>query len=435
VTGDGYPDLYFIDHDRTTSGIVEPPGHDLDDRLLVNDGNGYFTDSLTSRLSATMLSSDFGVAVEFADMNGDGALDVVKDTTDGSPQYVSIAYHDPANIGHFNQFHTGLGSGSPYHVAAGDLNNDNKLDLISGDDSTDIYRYNLGNDALGRATWGPNKSFQFLTGSDDGFVGNIHIIDLDADGWNDVVVADFDEDTPGCGRRCHFYHNPGGVTGSQITLREERQSSGAGWIGVVGMQAADASGTYDVGIFDLDNDGDLDMVMGRCTGTFVWLNTLNAAPSVTSFCYGDGSDTPCPCGNASAPGAIEGCLNSLGLGGRLEAQGIARVSADTAVLRGARMPNGSALYFQGTTRQNGGSGSVFGDGLRCASGSVVRLATKFNGAGESRFPEAGDATLSAQGGVSAGNVRTYQLWYRNAASFCNPETFNLTNGVEIAWAP
>ena len=27
----------------------------------------------------------------------------------------------------------------------------------------------------------------------------------------------------------------------------------------------------------------------------------------------------------------------------------------------------------------------------------------------------------------------YQVWYRNAASFCTPSTFNLTNGVLVTW--
>jgi hypothetical protein len=27
----------------------------------------------------------------------------------------------------------------------------------------------------------------------------------------------------------------------------------------------------------------------------------------------------------------------------------------------------------------------------------------------------------------------YQLWYRNAAAFCTPSTFNLTNGLDVTW--
>jgi len=29
--------------------------------------------------------------------------------------------------------------------------------------------------------------------------------------------------------------------------------------------------------------------------------------------------------------------------------------------------------------------------------------------------------------------RTYQVWYRNSASFCTSASFNLTNGVRVAW--
>src|SRR5205085_2144000 len=35
---------------------------------------------------------------------------------------------------------------------------------------------------------------------------------------------------------------------------------------------------------------------------------------------------------------------------------------------------------------------------------------------------------------AAGNVRTYQCWYRNAAAFCTVETFNLSNGRQVTWA-
>jgi hypothetical protein len=150
------------------------------------------------------------------------------------------------------------------------------------------------------------------------------------------------------------------------------------------------------------------------------------------YCSGDGSGTVCPCGNAGAPG--NGCANSTnGNGARLTAVGTASLASDSVELRGSGMPNSSALFFQGTTRVNGGAGVVFGDGLRCAGGSIVRLKVVANAGGSSHYPQAGDPPVSVRGGVNVPGTRTYQVWYRNAASFCTPSTFNPTNGLEIQW--
>jgi len=158
-------------------------------------------------------------------------------------------------------------------------------------------------------------------------------------------------------------------------------------------------------------------------------------PIGTSYCYGDGSATACPCGNASAPGTDSGCLSSLGSGATIVATGNPSLTADSVLLTGSGMPNSSALYFQGSTRQNSGLGNVFGDGLRCAGGAIIRLATKTNIGGSSAYPGGGDPSVSVRGSVSAPGTRTYQVWYRNAAAFCTASTFNLSNGVELTWAP
>jgi hypothetical protein len=99
------------------------------------------------------------------------------------------------------------------------------------------------------------------------------------------------------------------------------------------------------------------------------------------------------------------------------------------------MPNATCLYFQGTIQTNGGLGAVFGDGLRCASGTIIRLGTKLNASGASHYPEPGDQSVSARGLVTTPGARTYQVWYRNSADFCTPSTFNLSNGVQIDWQP
>lgn len=153
----------------------------------------------------------------------------------------------------------------------------------------------------------------------------------------------------------------------------------------------------------------------------------------TPFCFGDGSGTPCPCGNTG--GADGGCANTVSFsGGKLTAGGVASIALDTLVLRGTRMPNSFALYFQGTAGVAGGLGTTFGDGLRCAGGAVLRLVTKINAAGASQIPVGAEASISVRGAVASPGTRTYQIWYRNSATFCQPETFNLSNGVSVTWA-
>src|SRR5690606_17391198 len=174
------------------------------------------------------LASTFGTSANIRDMNGDGVNDVVKNSGLGGT--TSAIYNNPNNEGVFNlneDFYTGAG----YHVSVGDLNNDGRLDAVVGDDSSDRFLLNTGNDAFGRVDFGPAQTFQFVTGGDDGFPGDTMFADLDNDGWQDVLIADVDVDISGCGRRLHIYHNRGGVVGGAVTMREEAGTSG--WRGAV----------------------------------------------------------------------------------------------------------------------------------------------------------------------------------------------------------
>ena len=154
-----------------------------------------------------------------------------------------------------------------------------------------------------------------------------------------------------------------------------------------------------------------------------------------AYCFGDGSGTACPCGNASSVGAQAGCLNSTAAAGKLTATGGASLAVDTIVLSGTGMPNGPALYFQGTTQLGGGAGIAFGDGLRCAGGSTIRLSIQTNVSGSSQFPIGAGPRLSVVGLVAAPGTRNYQVWYRDSAAFCTASTFNVTNGWKVVWAP
>lgn len=269
VTGDGFADLYFTDYDAG--------GQDLNDRLLINNGAGFFTDESQLRMTSAMLQSGFGTSGSISDFNNDGKNDVMKSFAG----FVGIHYNNPANIGHFTLDHSPWGA-STYHVAADDLNNDGRVDFITSDDGLDEVLFNTGVDALNRATWSSPKPYTFLPGAptDDGIGGSNHVFDFDQDGWKDTIHADVDVDIPGCGRRAHLYHNMGGTPGTSVTLREERETTNAGWVGAVGLTNNDLVGTYDEISLDVNNDGAMDLVLGRCSGTFVFINQATVQPDL-----------------------------------------------------------------------------------------------------------------------------------------------------------
>jgi hypothetical protein len=155
-------------------------------------------------------------------------------------------------------------------------------------------------------------------------------------------------------------------------------------------------------------------------------------PPSNAFCFGDGSGTACPCGNAGAPG--RGCENGALTGGALLTQtGGSSVSSGTVALHGTGLqPSQPGLYFQGNNAVAGGMGAHFGDGLRCAGGGLRRLQIRTaTPLGESSTT----VDIATAGLVSAGDVKRYQIWYRNPANSPCGTTFNLSNGIEITWTP
>ena len=155
-----------------------------------------------------------------------------------------------------------------------------------------------------------------------------------------------------------------------------------------------------------------------------------------TFCFGDGSATVCPCGNASNVGERAGCRNSLGLAGALRARGEPSLSQDTLRLDGSAMPDSPVLYYQGEGVLFGGAGVVSGDGLKCAGGPFVRLGTQLNVGGASSHPSAGGSSISVRGFVGFPGARTYQAWYRDSSpSYCTPAFHDVTNAVRVVWRP
>jgi plastocyanin len=158
-------------------------------------------------------------------------------------------------------------------------------------------------------------------------------------------------------------------------------------------------------------------------------NIVKGAGVGTSYCFGDGSGTSCPCNNSGAAG--QGCANSTGFGAKLAATGTATVGNDSVVLAATdSTPNQPGLFFQGENATGGSLGVTFGDGLRCAGGGVVRLQVRIADSGGNA---SSTVTVSTKGGVSAGQTKRYQWWYRDPSFSPCLNGFNLSNGVELSW--
>lgn len=301
IDHDGDMDLYFGDYQQ---GGTRPV--DLNDRLLLNNGNGYFTDVSASRMTVEMLESSFGMKVAMVDMNGDGWVDILKDDALNAPQAVSVSYNQgAANPGNFGLYQLAYGN-APYHFAVGDLNNDGRPDLIASDDGQDRYKLMTGLTTpppgqVPQAIWGPEIAFSYSGGgSDDGFGGNNLIADLNNDGFQDAIICDVDVDISGCGRRAHIFRNLGNTP--NVTLQEELIAGQ-----VCGIPTSMLIGSFDVAVFDINGDGWNDMVLGRCTGTTVW---INQPPTGIAFSYPGGLPS------MVSPGGIRSfSVQATGIGG------------------------------------------------------------------------------------------------------------------------
>ena len=99
-----------------------------------------------------------------------------------------------------------------------------------------------------------------------------------------------------------------------------------------------------------------------------------------------------------------------------------------------------SIFLQGNNESV--SGIVFGDGVRCITGSLKRLYVKNASGGVVSAPTGADLSItqrSANTGdpIPPGGVRGYQVYYRDpSGTFCpNPpgNTWNVSSGIRITW--
>ncbi|MCH8152151.1 MAG: VCBS repeat-containing protein [Planctomycetes bacterium] len=262
VTGDGAPDLYFADYDDGPTGQI----YDYQNKLLINDGNGCFTDESILRMGSlydygvagvqNYLFSAFGTAAAIADMNNDGVNDVVKQTALHQPYHQAVIYNDPDNEGFFDGYDVVGLTGGGYFISVGELNNDGILDIVLTNDGVDRYLIGDTLDAIGQRNY---VSYAFPSNS-LGFGGNSVIADLNNDGLNDVVIAGVDVANTGCSATTHVNRNLGGDPPSFSSVELD-----------IGIPDGMLTGGHDVAIFDLNGDGWLDIIHGRCNSTEIWI--------------------------------------------------------------------------------------------------------------------------------------------------------------------
>jgi hypothetical protein len=101
-------------------------------------------------------------------------------------------------------------------------------------------------------------------------------------------------------------------------------------------------------------------------------------------------------------------------------------------------PTSLTVFFQGSARLF--TGALFGDGVRCVGGHIVRLGSSSAVAGAAQYPTPSDPSISARSAalgdpLGPGSVRYYQAQYRNPdPAFCpTGGTFNATNAVQVNW--
>jgi hypothetical protein len=157
-----------------------------------------------------------------------------------------------------------------------------------------------------------------------------------------------------------------------------------------------------------------------------------------AFCGGGGDAIRCPCANDGSPG--HGCENSAGTGGaRLSASGWAEPDSIVLTSEGERS-SALSIFLQGDAALAGGMS--FGDGVRCVTGNLKRIAEVHASGGVATYPQAGDPGISRRSAalgdaIAPGSSRFYQVYYRDPdLAFCplpSGNSWNVGNALQIPW--
>ncbi len=275
---------------------------DLD--MMTGSGNGIFS---YFENTGTMLVPAFGTAVSpspfglayigynstpsFADLDGDGDMDLLSGNADGIFSYfentgTSIA---PAFAAAVTSSPFGLaGIGTYTKPSFADLDSDGDLDMVSGgyDGKFSYFENTGGSIAPAFAAVVSPAPFGL---ADIGYYANSSFADLDGDGDLDMMASDY--------AGTYFYFEN---TGTSIAPAFTTAVSPAPFGLAVGEYPT-------LSFVDLDGDGDMDMMSGHDNGTFIYFENTTPLAAVIDF-EKDASTAPfglTDIGSRSAPFLID----------------------------------------------------------------------------------------------------------------------------------
>ncbi|MEW6358544.1 MAG: FG-GAP-like repeat-containing protein [Planctomycetota bacterium] len=273
VNGDGWLDVIAGNYGQTNKlyisnlGVFSPvPGTDItadaDNTVAVaagdvnNDGWAdlvvgnygqanklYYNDGMGGFLAATNIGSetDNTEAVALADVNNDCWLDLIV----GNYAQTDKVYLNDSMGGFLSGSSIGTAQRNTSDIAVADINRDGWLDVLAAN-AGQVSTVSLNNGAGG-----------FLEGTpislDIAYAYAISVVDFDNDGWMDIAVGNYG-------------------TANKVYL-----SNGMGGFVPLGTFGPGSDNTLDLAAGDLDNDGDMDVVAsGAGELTMFYLNEYNS---------------------------------------------------------------------------------------------------------------------------------------------------------------